>query len=111
MKQTIELTIPDGYEVAEGEQPRLPKKGDCYLHYDGKAVEVLHDFQSNRHIILKKKAPEYKTSKNSCLQTAESLQWVEIKALEDAVRIIKHRASNLNTDQIYTVNALKELLK
>lgn len=109
MKQTIEIEVPEGYEVAEGVQPRIAMP-DEYILVDGRAIEPTIT-TSKRYIVLKKKAPKYKTSKNSSLQTAESLEWVEIKALQDALRIINEHTNkyDFSESERETVKALKKL--
>lgn len=59
-----------------------------------------------------KKKTEYFTHDIYCVEAGGFIKkTVDIKALEDALKIIKHRARNLNTDQVYTLKTLKELVK
>lgn len=87
MKQTIEIEVPEGYEVSEGEQPRLPKEGEYYLHnYKANEAGRTHTWPV---IILKKKAPEYFKGKYYEKLTDEfCYDVVEIKALEDCLELI-----------------------
>lgn len=104
-KQTIELTIPEGFEVAEGEQPRVAKIGELYLAYDCMGItKAKRSHGCAKSIILKKKEPVYKVCKNGFGQ----VESVEIKALEDALSIINKYGFDM--EDRHAVNALKELI-
>jgi hypothetical protein len=86
----IELDLPEieGYELAEGKQPRPVNFGEYSIN-----METLEATQWNgaytsfdNAIVLKKKAPKYKTT---TVDTGRELfQYVEIKALREAIAII-----------------------
>jgi hypothetical protein len=97
----IELDLPEieGFELAEGKQPRPVKVGEYSIN-----METLGATQWNgactsfdNAIVLKKKAPKYETrfiDKNNCLWIGddqgirEGKTYVEIKALREAIAII-----------------------
>ena len=113
MKQTIEIEVPEGYEVSEGEQPRLPKEGEYYLHnYKANEAGRTHTWPV---IILKKKAPEYFKGKYYEKLTDEfCYDVVEIKALEDALELVAVDDYSWAEDsEIYgeTYKALKALIE
>ena len=99
----IELDLPDieGFEIAEGKQPRPVKVGEYYL-----GMETLEAKQWNgactsfdNAIVLKKKAPKYKTT---TVDTGRELfKYVEIKALEDAMSLLNSRGltTSMPSDQ------------
>ena len=106
---TIKIQIPDGFEPDDGLQPRCPKEGEYFLD-DDTAKECHVDFEFNTHIILKKKNPKYD------IWFLGAKAFVEIKALEDALEIIKlmcmhpnDEPSELGKGEIY--EALKERIK
>ena len=115
MKQTIEIEVPDGYEVAEGEQPRLPIKGDWYLGAGIEAIPVDQDYEECHFVILKKKAPEYwKGERYDPFTNYKMYDVVEIKALEDLHRLyVKYRSgAPLCTEEDRdSITAIEGLLK
>lgn len=117
-KQTIEINVPEGYEVAEGDQPRRPKAGEYFLSELTEVKECHIDFEFSIHIILKKKKPKYATlgfGGGGILNDGNvdcAKKYVEIQALEDALTIISRMETGtmLGMD-IKTCEALKELIK
>ena len=109
----IELNLPDieGYEPAEGAQPRYPKTGDSFLVVDGSTEVQLATFnyESLKAIILKKKEPKYHTQISSIYHKG-TLKMVELKALEDAIAIIDSHY-NWSADLRAATLELKELIK
>lgn len=112
MKQTVELTIPDGYVVAEGEQPRIPKKGEFYLTTNGEAKECFRNEFMGRNIVLKKKEPKYRVEDVVVAGSNQpSCKMVEIKALEDAVRLLTTPDYEWRIDESTKLDELKELIR
>lgn len=114
-KHTVEINVPEGYEVAES-KPRAPKKGEMFMDLDSKmAHECDHDFNHTNYVILRKKKPAYFSQVNQ-VNTEEGWKMktmVEVKALEDAMKIIENMNMNPELD-MFECNAygpLKELLK
>lgn len=117
MKQTIEIEVPEGYEVDAGEQPRKPENGDMFMGIDGEAYEykTARPDDDRRLIILKNKAPEYFKGKYYEKLTDEfCYDVVEIKALEDALELVAVDDYSWAEDsEIYgeTYKALKALVE
>jgi hypothetical protein len=109
-KHTIELSIPEGYEVKEKE-PRAPKEGEWFMDLGSKFVHKCErDLNHTDYIILRKKKPVYKTT---VVDTGRELfKYVEIKALEDALEIIDamNEAPSLEAGDCDNYKALKELV-
>ena len=111
---SIKIQIPEGFKPDGGEQPRRPKEGEWFLG-DGIAKECYVDFEYSKHIILKNKKPKYKV--RLVEEELDNIEkYIEIKALEDALDIIKLMCMHPNDDpselgrgEIY--EALKELIK
>lgn len=108
----IELDLPDieGFEIAEGKQPRPVKVGEYYL-----GMETLEAKQWNgactsfdNAIALKKKAPKYRTEEITYQKG--KIKMVDIKALEDAIEIIDSYY-NWSADSRDATLELKKLLK
>lgn len=112
MKQTIEIEVPEGYEVSEGEQPRLPKEGEYYLHnYKANEAGRTHTWPV---IILKKKAPKYwKGERYDPFTNYKMYDVVEIKALEDLIDLFEKQRSfgQIMSEEWQRYEALKELVK
>jgi hypothetical protein len=120
MKVTLDLPEIEGFELAEGKQPRPVKFGEYSIN-----METLEATQWNgactsfdNAIVLKKKAPKYETrfiDKNNCLWIGddqgirEGKTYVEIKALEDALKLMHGRTLNFDDMRIY--DELKSLIK
>jgi len=108
MKITLDLPEIEGYEYT-GEY-RAPRNTEYHLSDSGMAF-CNDNFVGNvKYLILKKKAPKYKTT---TVDTGRELfKYVEIKALEDALKIIKDMDADpeLNSNRIPETKALKELL-
>lgn len=111
-KQTIEINVPEGYEVAEGDQPRLPKKGDFFLSEPSEAKECHVDFDYSNYIILKKIAPKYwKGERYDPIFNNKISDVVEIRALSDAVKLYEEAYVNLgDIPKTPIYESLKELL-
>lgn len=114
-KVTVELSIPDGYEIAEGEQPRIPVSGDIFLD-DMKPEKANWDFEQSYYIILKKKAPKYRVINDLAHivnADLEEIRYVEIKALKDALGLLRSEtdASLFVYSKKETYEALKELVE
>lgn len=106
-KQTIELTIPEGYEVAEGEQPREVELGDFYLGEDGFAIKA--EIACPVAIILRKKAPKYWRGELFNGDNYKVCDVVEIQALKDALPLIP--PCELDSEERATYEALKALVE
>jgi hypothetical protein len=109
MKITLDLPEIEGYELAEGKQPRPVKFGEYSIN-----METLEATQWNgactsfdNAIVLKKKAPKYHTFTSS--HPFHECEYVEIKALEDAIEIIDSHY-NWSADLRAATLELKELL-
>lgn len=102
MREQITINVPEGYEVAEGEQPRLPKKGEFFIDFGNTAAEAVSTH--TLCIVLKKKAPKYHVIKMEA-----GGDYVEIKALEDALSMIL--AIDQTDENLQKYEALKELIK
>lgn len=119
MKVSIDLPEIEGFEIADGKQPRKAKSGDWCMHlcstepFEHKGLEL-----AGKLIILKKKAPIYET-----LQTVEDgswicsagdlddMKWIEIKALKDAFFLIDLQCqSDWSEMSVVKYKNLKELL-
>jgi hypothetical protein len=83
MKITLDLPEIEGYELAEGKQPRIPKKGECICAMDGVVMDTYVDTMVDKFIILKKKGPKYAVIDGAAFEK----KYVEIKALEDALEL------------------------
>ena len=101
MKITLDLPDIEGFEIAEGKQPRHVKVGEYCL-----SMETLEAKQWNgactsfdNAIVLKKKAPKYQVVKFDMLNKDKS--YVEIKALEDAMSLLNSRGltTSMPSDQ------------
>jgi hypothetical protein len=104
----IELDLPEieGYEYT-GEH-RIAEAGDYYLEASNEAV-----FQPpncgktiGHYPILKKKAPKYATFTST--HPFHECEFVEIKALEDALKLMHGRTLNVDDMRIY--DELKSLI-
>lgn len=106
-KQTVDINVPDGYEIAEGDQPRLPRSGDYFLSMvDLQSGCAQVDFHNTYCIILKKKLPEYElisvTMQGQVYQgngkglLVPSRQYVEKNALRHALELFEAAASYNN---------------
>lgn len=115
-KQTVELNIPEGYEIKEKE-PRAPKEGEYYFNMRrNKASECTHTWAdvSGVAIILRKKKPVYTVIDHSfSIPAYDAGRFVEIKALEDAMKILENMNMNPELDMFEcdAYGPLKELLK
>ena len=117
MKIEIELPEIEGYEYT-GEY-RAPKDGEYYTH-QGKVIECGMDAHSE-YIIIKKKAPKYAViTQGDFLQLCEgrrvghvdlSARYVEIKALEDLMRLSFISACDMSNSQIDEWTDIEELIK
>ena len=107
----IELDLPEieGYEYT-GEY-RKPKEDEYY-----KAVRDARQAESDsssEYPILKKKAPKYRTySFGSCMEcsTGESYEFVEIKALEDAIELSNTNIEDMTDTQCRAWEVLRSLI-
>ena len=126
MKQTIEINVPEGFEVAEGEQPRQSIEGDYYWLTTWKEPFYCptSGYAAGKHIILKKKAPEYERIEKRRLGEHDNKSWtvayasespfgeyVEIKALEDCLELLHVQENGWSLKHELKVKTLKELLK
>lgn len=112
MKQTIEIEVPEGYEVAEGEQPRLPEKGEYFIDFGNTVAEAIDTHTPC--IVLKKKAPKYRVDDVVVLGNGlPPCKMVEIKALEDLIDLFEKQRGfgQISNDEWQRYEALKELLK
>lgn len=115
------VTIPDGYEIAEGEQPRKPKRGDLFLNLDKKVIlaSVTH---SSHYIILKKKKPEYhmilvdpdalkfKWGNPGITSHRNRKKFVDAKAIQDLLGIVDELMSrNLIAPDVIALEPFREL--
>ena len=103
MKITLDLPVIEGYEYT-GEY-RLPLKGE-EVAIDHMHTKVGCSDCSVKYFILKKKAPKYKTitpasylQESGCIDF--SAEYVEIKALEDALGLLNSRGltTSMPSDQ------------
>jgi hypothetical protein len=106
----IELDLPEieGFELAEGKQPRMAKAGDYFTDLLGEKMtfkDPHSGYTVEKYIILKKKAPKYKVLDSVAFDGV----YVEIKALEDAIEIIDSHY-NWSADLRAATLELKELL-
>ena len=106
---TIKIQIPDGFEPDDGLQPRCPKEGEYFLD-DDTAKECHVDFEFNTHIILKKKKPKYVVKRGED-DYIDHNTYVEIKALEDALEIMRKNPLTFDKGEAEIYEALKELIK
>ena len=109
----INITTPDveGFEVDSGVQPRKPVTGEWYVEVGHSWAQEAHiDFESIHAIILRKKVPVY-----AVLDTESPIggKYVEIKALEDAMKIMANMNMNPELDmfECNEYGALVGLLK
>ena len=113
MKVQLDIEIPEGYEVAEGEQPRLPVQHDHYMSMGGDSVGLAgYGFDFAKCIILKKIEPEY----DIYIETrggGEGVQYkyVSINALEHALFVMGKFMLDLSAKDIATYDKLKDLIK
>tara|TARA_R110000751_G_scaffold111687_1_gene210109 strand:+ start:344 stop:679 length:336 start_codon:yes stop_codon:yes gene_type:complete len=103
MKITLDLPVIEGYEYT-GEY-RLPLKGE-EVAIDHMHTKVGCSDCSVKYFILKKKAPKYKTitpasylQESGCIDF--SAEYVEIKALEDALKLSSGMVMTDNDIAIY----------
>ena len=107
----ITLDLPEGYEYT-GEH-RQATSGDTFLNSQNEMHVITSTSTHGHYPILKKKAPKYKTySFGSCTEcsTGESYEFVEIKALEDAIRLSYIKPCNMTDAQCDEWNAIMNLL-
>ena len=120
MKIELELPEIEGYEPDEGKQPRPPKLGEYWIDLDCISIRTAtFDYgPEQKCIILRKKAPVYLVldiDADGCtevtpFQAAMGHRLVEIKALEDALKLTESgTVTRAEYDSIR--KALKELLK
>ena len=111
----IELDLPDieGFEIAEGKQPRPVKVGEYYL-----GMETLEAKQWNgactsfdNAIVLKKKAPKYKTVSYADCVGDNGCKYVEIKALEDLIKLAQTDIESMSNAQCREWDAIVDLIK
>lgn len=89
-KVNVELTIPMGYDIAPGEQPRKLKAEDYFLTFEGSVGQWGgEDAEKRNAIILVKKKPVYYTAEYFSGDGDYMFDIVDIKALEDAFSIIQ----------------------
>lgn len=89
-KVNVELTIPMGYDIAPGEQPRKIKAREYYLTLYGTVSQWGgEDSDFRKDIILVKKKPVYYTAEYYSGDGDYMFDIVDIKALEDAFSIIQ----------------------
>jgi hypothetical protein len=106
----LDLPLPDDFEEDEGQQPRAPKEGEYYYNLRRQYVSCCTGNWgpgSGVAIILRKKAPVYKTTYIS--RNGSNTEYVEIKALEDLLPLIDDFP--VTGKERHIINALKELLK
>lgn len=109
MKVELDLQIPEGYEVAEGKQPRIPKNKEYFIDLHGGDVyhQCRHDNTYDPFIILKKKAPEYKIE---VLNYGErDITFVSVSALKHALDILGTYA--LTNEDLSLYDNLRKLIK
>jgi hypothetical protein len=107
----IELDLPEieGYEYT-GEY-RIVEADDYYLEATNEAVFQPTNCGKTRgyYPILKKKAPKYKLlSHKQSIKDDDVIEYVEIKALEDALKLMHGRTLNVDDMRIY--DELKSLI-
>jgi hypothetical protein len=100
MKITFDLPDIEGYEYTGEYRP--PQKKEFFSE-EGKAVLSRHD-SSCDYPILKKKAPKYAILKGAAFEK----EYVEKKALEDALKLMQGRTLNVDDMRVYT--ELKSLI-
>ena len=104
MKVEIDLPEIEGFEYT-GEY-RTPKAGENFVSHLGPFVATTTASISVARLILKKKAPAYKTT---TVDTGRELfKYVEIQALIDALEVIEDLAISENDRVI--MRALQELI-
>jgi len=111
---SIDIQIPDGYEVAEG-LPRTPKEGEYYYNMRKEGVSQCtgpwHS-ASGVAFILCKSAPEYDTKYINAMDgTLNLVKYVEIKALEDALLCAEPQGRVTKEDRDELLKALKALVE
>ena len=102
----IELDLPEieGFEYT-GEY-RIAEPGEYILIHD---YTITAQGRSSKYPILKKKAPKYKLlSHKQSIKDDDVIEYVEIKALEEAVKLIGGRILNFADTRIY--DELKSLI-
>lgn len=120
-KQTIEINVPEGFDIAEGEQPRVPVEGDWYWEIDmDETREARSDLHEDRYIILRKIPYEYQainkrliSSNGECftidyISEAKPGRYVEVKALEDALSLAVEKSLDYEEEKL--LSTLKTLL-
>ena len=110
----IELDLPDieGFEPDEGKQPRRPKLDEWYVGINSRVPRQAGEIHCGLAIILKKKAPEYRTHEEKVWLDGRYhlTRYVEIKAIEDAIGVIDSHY-NWGFDNREMIKQLKELIK
>lgn len=124
---TLDLDIPEGYEQAEGKQPRYPKKGEEYTTVSGGHFIAECNIEA-KYIILKKKEPKYAVrfiDTDDCVwlgpdqKIREGRTYIEMKAVSDLNRIIeniryrygcKELSKFLLDQELETYQAIEEIL-
>ncbi|PHS60947.1 MAG: hypothetical protein COB12_12525 [Flavobacterium sp.] len=113
----MKIEIPDveGYELAEGEQPRAPKKGEDFTRLGGQLYTCEHNEMVDKYIILKKKTPNYHRVQvlgaSSYPVFCNDGNFVSVGALKDAMSLVTYGdlvAYGLDSEMYKT---LKELIK
>ncbi len=117
----VKLSLPDieGFEIADGEQPRLAKSGDYYMGMNNHAVsfkDPRSGYTVDKFIILKEKAPDYRLiqirSDGQWAGFADSMfkdKFVEIKVLEDALSMVDENLIEVGGREDAMFQALKKL--
>lgn len=109
-KQTIELSIPEGYELKEKE-PRAPKEGELYYNMRlNKVSECTLTWAdtSGVAIILRKTKPVYHVACLPPSRLDSANKYVEIKALEHALICLEGGFTDGSDKPV--IEALKELV-
>ena len=111
MKITLDLPEIEGYEYT-GEH-RQATSGDIFLNSQNEMHVITNTSTHGHYPILKKKAPKYKTitpasylQESGCIDF--SAEYVEIKALEDALELSS--GMTMNADHIAIYKELYSLL-
>ena len=104
MKVELDLPEIEGYEYT-GEYRQI-ENGDYYYRNSSAEYWGISNPSSSLGLILKKKAPKYKTTD---IHTDNGvIKYVEIKALEDALKLTHGKA--LNGNHLVTYAELEKLL-
>jgi hypothetical protein len=111
MKITLDLPEIEGYELAEGKQPRMAKAGDYFTDLLGEKMtfkDPHSGYTVEKYIILKKKAPKYAILKGAAFEK----EYVEKKVVRDLMVIVEQINSGAEFDLTGFANYLeiKELL-